>query len=429
MGIQRILSTGGQETRVAAACVAIALAVYLAHVLFSPTDPLDSSINGDARKYWAVAGLLVDENRYGETRYFFASEESIELRSWRPPLTSFFLATMRYLGLDTDQVRLVYWLLIALTCMLLWASMRLLTVSVSPVAAAVATAVAPILYLIHPQTVRASLTLAAEVPFIFLLTLTLFLVIKASHASSHSTTRWQLAALAGIVCGLGLLSRDIIVVLLPSLLLLLIVRTYRVEPGRGVATVALTFIAGFVVVAGAWQLRNNHIHDAFVFVSSSGGYNLYKSNVREWSPESSVKVLKRASDALRYNSEADASRILAREALDHIGNNPGQFAKQAATRVVRTWGPNAGLYAFSPGWWWMLILHGLLAGCLIKVLMEKDRRAEWLALASIPVMLTLMHSIVGAAPRFAMPVMLPCYLITAYVLATYVNSSYRQPRH
>ena len=88
-------AAGSKAHRIAAACVAMALLAYFLNAFLSPRDPLDSSLNGDARKYWAVADLLVKENRYAETRYFFLTSDSIELRSWRPPLTSFFLATMR----------------------------------------------------------------------------------------------------------------------------------------------------------------------------------------------------------------------------------------------------------------------------------------------------------------------------------------------
>jgi 4-amino-4-deoxy-L-arabinose transferase-like glycosyltransferase len=102
-----------------------------------------------------------------------------------------------------------------------------------------------------------------ETLFAFLLTLTLVLVVLARQTNAPA-----LGIAAGLVIGIGILTRPVSEYL-PLVLALVLVLTRR----RSVALLALAVVLGAAIPAGAWAIRN-HAKTGVATVSTIDGHNM-----------------------------------------------------------------------------------------------------------------------------------------------------------
>ena len=249
-----------------AALIILPLAAYAALLLYIPPDPLQTS---DAKSYWFTAGELLEKHEFRE-RFDTGTTPS----TWRPPLTAIFLAISRLTGLEASEILWINWVMVAVTAAVIIAAARELTSSKwTPY-------LAGFIYLAHPQTYLASRVLMSETPYMLVLSVCLLTALRSTRTAQRmSRVPYLLLLAVGLFYGLSLLARTVSLALLPGLVVLLIARSraaiHRTLHIRAVASRAAIFVAGTALVIVPWQIRNHHIHDSFVFISTAGSYNLY----------------------------------------------------------------------------------------------------------------------------------------------------------
>src|SRR5262245_1775149 len=100
-----------------------------------------------------------------------------------------------------------------------------------------------------------------------------------------------------------------------------------------------------------WGVRNYVVLDSFTLLSTEGGHVFWLGNNplydtfehREFSTNAGYTAMLPPSDelsaSLKGKSEAEASRIFARAAWQHIAAHPGAFLVRAARKTWNMWRP------------------------------------------------------------------------------------------
>ncbi len=183
--------------------------------------------------------------------------------SFRGPLYPAFLAVWyRVAGLEHRwfAARLAQAVLGALVAPLTWALARALMPARPRAADMAAGAVSA-----YPMLVLLPLALATENLFLPLSLGLLVLLVRGPRASA--APRWA-AATAGVL-GLAMLTRSVAAVFVP----LVLARAWTAKRAR--ARSVVTALAVLVALCGPWLVRNARLHGRWVWLETSGGYNLY----------------------------------------------------------------------------------------------------------------------------------------------------------
>jgi 4-amino-4-deoxy-L-arabinose transferase-like glycosyltransferase len=245
--------------------VVLIIAVVLRLVIFS-AFPLfrfeqTGAIHG-SDSYDAYARNLLETGVYGR--------EAGVPDALIPPLYSYALAGIYgVLGRGGLQVALFHILLdcISIIC-LFHISKRLL-----PQGATVG-ALAGLMYAFYPYLVFQNLTLIDTPIFMALLYGFLLLMVLLRERAVLDRGTWGIAAMGGLVLGLGMLTRPIV----PPLALLVAVwfmlRLNLLQTILRLLSVAL--VAGMVL--GLWIIRNYDVYKAFVPMTTTSGANFWQGN-------------------------------------------------------------------------------------------------------------------------------------------------------
>ncbi len=226
-----------------------------------------------------------------------------------PPLYSYVLAGWYALfGRGALQVAVLHILfdLIAIAC--LYAIARRLL----PRGDAVGT-LAGLMYALYPYLVFQNLTVIDTPLFMALLYVWLWLMVLLRGRDRLDVGTFGLAALGGVVFGLGLLTRPI----LPPLALLVAVWfLLRLNLWQTVARLLPVAVVGALVLI-PWIVRNYGVYDAFVPMTVTSGSNLWQGNSRyvipyfragydvQWTSPSADEL----TSADLWSREADAERF------------------------------------------------------------------------------------------------------------------------
>lgn len=144
---------------------------------------------------------------------------------------------------------------------------------------------------------------------------------------------WWLAA-AGVLLGLGALTRTVLWLFPPVFALGIIVFLSERFPRRLAAAGVL--LAAFAAVLAPWAIRNTRLHQTFVPIDVMGGRNLMMGNY-EHTP------LHRAWDAISIEGDSAWYRVLERECPNYKKLTQGQKDKLAMRRGLRFMAENPGL--------------------------------------------------------------------------------------
>lgn len=222
---------------------------------------------------------------------------------------------------------------------------------------------------------------------------------------------------AGALAGLAALTRETGLLLVP----LLAVLVWRASPVRGrrrlAAPAAVLAVAVATVVP--WTIRNAVALDAFVPVTTSGGYTAAGTYNRSsldheltgvWMPPERDPALREVILAAAPFDEVELDRLLRSEAIDFVGNEPTAVPKVLFWNVVRLFdlqGPGHALdyatYVPYPqgltraavyGSW---VLGALAVGGL--VVFRTWRRVPWPVLA-FPALAIVFHGLVSGEIRY-----------------------------
>ncbi len=257
----------------------------------------------DEMDYLGLAQRLVELGHY--------TQDGIAPTASRPPGYPAFLAIGIALGAGTQTLRIMNFVCLAASILLLY---RLTGRIGGPLAGAIAAALAlsyPLFFYaagtLYPQTLASTLFLLA-----------LVIVDRTDHPPDLVR-----ASGAGLVFG-------VLILTVPTFVFsFVIVGLWLVLTHRSRALPACaTGLAVVLLVLGSWQLRNYQKFGEFVFVSTNSGVNLLLGNSEKTRSDSGVNVdishFREASSGL---SEVERNRFFRDAALHWMAENPGSAAK------------------------------------------------------------------------------------------------------
>jgi 4-amino-4-deoxy-L-arabinose transferase-like glycosyltransferase len=243
--------------------------------------------------------------------------------------------------------------------------------------------------------------------------------------------RWL--ALAGVLCGLAVITRSNA----PALLLPLAIavaltgeRRLRARIGRAAALAGIALL-----VVAPWTLRNAMALDAFVPISTQNGAALagtYNDRSREdprwpgaWRPPARLRVFAPQLERV-YGDEAAEQRVLVDGSLDYMADHPGYVLELGVRNVWRlsglegrAWWHFSGRTLSLPGWTadlsgaaFLPFLVLAVAGAFTR---EARRAPRWLWL--MPLLMLLSVVFVVGEMRFRAPIDPFVLLLAALAIA------------
>ncbi len=356
-----------------------------------------------------------------------------------PPVYPLFLAGMCFVfgtGLDVViLIEIIQALIGAMCCIILYWIVALKFNERSAFVSA-------LLFCFYPILVYLCGQISAANAYVFINLVLLFLLFKGEKTEK---TRWFF--LAGLAFGLLLLSRAEVIVYAPFIILWisLVLCTNRAKRISAFAVAAL-------IVWAPWVYRNYRRFDAFVPLTTQGGYNLwqgqnpqatgtrsqYTDPPFQISPEKREKILSLRPD-VRYELELD--KIYMNEALMFMTKHPTEVLKLALRKFIFYWGYYWGIKFTYPGarsvaYWlpWFILLPFFMIGLIHSM---RDVRKYYLFYLYF-ILSTLIAMLFFVIPRyrlFILPLIFPFaaegffYLFTYCArnfLPTYTN---RRPVH
>ena len=282
----------------------------------------------DALNFHHIAASVSDGNGFGESMV----PPAVGPTAYRAPLYPIVLAGIyEVLGIATTKARLVQALIGAGTVGLVGVvAVQLWDRRVALIAMAIAA--------VYPPLVIIPTSLQWEVVFVPLL----LAVVAAALAYRRAPSLRSAAAVGGLI-GLLTLSRETgAAMLLPAGLLMTVAAGVRGR--RALAALAAAGLTAVAVVV-PWTLRNAAQLDAFVPVSTSGGYTLAgmysdaaahrRGSPGQWTLPSDDPRLLRVLQADSHLTEVEMDSRLRREALDYLGDHPSYLGTLAYWNTIR----------------------------------------------------------------------------------------------
>lgn len=306
----------------------VVLGTVLARVVF--LGVFGHTLSLQTSGYDAYAVNLRDGHGY--TRF-----EDHHADSDLPPLYPFFLVGVySVLGRDPIAVGIAQIGLDVLTVLLIyWIGRR--------VAGETAGLLAAALTGFYPYLIFQNLSMNDTALFMTLLTAGIALAYYV-----RDTLDWRAAAGLGIVFGLAALTKTLVVLILP----LLIVWWWREIGLRAALRLALIAGVTLVIVLAPWAIRNTRLHGEFVLVSTNGGSNLHQGNnacvadylARGWDAQW-VDCLPPEPEGL---DEVEADRWHRDQAIRYVRDHPGGWLRLLGVKLWVLWTPAIMPYDVPP---------------------------------------------------------------------------------
>jgi 4-amino-4-deoxy-L-arabinose transferase-like glycosyltransferase len=341
----------------------------------------------------------------------------------RVPVPVFYFALMyRLLGLDDRSLVIGQWILDTLTCLVLFAlALRVF----GDRRVAILTSVAWALY---PPALWLSNSRFSEPMMTLLLACLVYLLVWSQE--THQARRY---ALAGVMWGLCILTRPILIVLPLFFFPVLIVQLRRQLRRAVLAGMALAL--GGAIVLAPWVYRNYLVFHAFIPTSTISGLNLFRENYLldhdDYLTFRNIPIFQQTSKEMfdrRFGSVAvvetadDTQLLIDRtyrdEAIAKILEYPGRYIILSLVRVLRLWF-NVG-YGDPPSLASYLILIGHLVLIALTVKAFASYRGDWMFKLVPAFVLIVQHTltymaIVGAF-RYSVPLMPYLFMTGSYAL-------------
>lgn len=238
--------------------IAIFLRLSFLFLLNPPLIWIDSS------DYHQAAVSLIQGNGY-------SLEAGVPFANREPGYSLFFLAPIYFLfGQSIFAVQIIQ---IILSLIIIWLIFRLAKKYFSQKAAVIAA----LFFAFYPPLIAYSNEILTEIPFTFLLILTIFLIIKAFENDSL-----KLFILSGIFLGIATLTR-FIAVFLPIFLLPFFY--FFSKDWRKTIKYFLSITIVLIIFIFPWLLRNYLIFDTFIFGRLTSGEIFWSGSYIPWDGE------------------------------------------------------------------------------------------------------------------------------------------------
>ena len=295
---------------------------------------VSAKLTDDETHFWAIAGSVADGDGY---------EYAGEPTAWRPPVYTYAVALLRWIGLGVRGVQVVQALVAASIPLLLVACTRRLDLPkwAGVMAAAIGAVYPPFVHL-SSQVLSEN----ASIPLL-LLAVWLSLVVFAAPRA------WPLAAGAGIAWGAAILARPAAI---PAFAVALVVALVR-RP-----TSALMALAVGALVVAPWIVRNDDRVGGPTPVVSNESFTLWVSNRLDTDELKDVfrdpaypglqdygvygrdfpgihDLARREGFDFDGADEATRDRWFRELVVDDVGEDPWRFARRAAAKSVLALAP------------------------------------------------------------------------------------------
>ncbi len=278
---------------------------------------------------------------------------------------------------------------------------------------------AGLLFALNPNSIQSANVLGREAIVVFLTAVGIYLLLKSASAD-----RRGLAPVAGLFFGVGTLVKEttLIIGLVAAVWLAAVVFPWS---KRRVVALGLMVLA-VTLPATAWVIRNSLHHGRLTGISNLGGLALWNGFVRP-DPLKGAYYFKPIGDVGELDprtapSTVEADRRLAelarRYALQHPTETLGRFVQSLGlfwSPVSRTvWAK--GLTSRKAEIISLLYFAVVLPGFIVGLYLERHRRETALVIA-VALVITALHGLSDAAPRFRMVIELFVVIFAACSLS------------
>lgn len=239
----------------------------------------------------------------------------------------------------------------------------------------------------------------------------------------------------GVIFGLSALCRPTVWAFGIIAGIVWIVREWRLSPtslfAKNLWSRALPVVVSGAFVISPWIIRNYFVFDAFIPMTTHGGYTLLLANNEvfyeevvtpgwrtAWSGESLDAWQSDLSRAMNESlpaveGEVAQSRWMSDRAQNTIRNNPSLFLKSCGTRILRFWNPVPLSTPSRPisqivQWGIGLFSSVIFIGAILSPIIRKNDRglSQWVVLMSwsLILSLTLVHAVYWSNARMRTPI-------------------------
>ena len=259
------------------------------------------------------------------TGLFTDPQQSLTVRSFRPPLLAIVLAGVYGVaGHHLWVARVVNAVLSAATCVVVMAVARRVFDERTAL-------VAGLLAAVYPKFVYYAGSLVTETLCTYLLAVAVALLLAGREVERG----WWPWLTAGVALGLATLARSSLLLFAPvAALWVLVVRGSK----RRAAAEAGLVVLGFVAAMTPWWVRNARIHGRFVAATTEGGYTLWVTN-NERADGSGHCFFPRPPGEFDGLTESEIDRLFWRKGVAYIRAHPAHFVRLAGAKFVRFWRP------------------------------------------------------------------------------------------
>jgi hypothetical protein len=404
--MKRIDESAGQWTL---AAVVVGLALRLA---FGMVYWVDKPLTHDEREYLALAGSLQDGRGF---RYEPSHDTGTTQQFGRAPGYPAFLALIGAGSASATsvptRVKVAQSVVGALG---IWIIAAIAARAAGPRAGAIAAALAAV----YPPLVWVCSYALSESLYSVIALLAAHAVQAAAGGANQRTPgrrSWLLAASAGLLTGVAILTRPAMLLFLPLAALWM--------ASRRQWGVALALVAAAVIVVAPWTIRNVREYGRFVLVASEGGVTFWTGNhplARGEGDLAANPVLKMAELQFRRAhpglTAEELEPLYYRDALNWIAAHPGQWLVLLLRKIFYTVVPAGPSYTLHSTKYWaasvssyLVVLSLALVGYR-RLWIDRRRPTAVLLLGASAVLVGLVFF---PQERFRIPVIDPVLIIGA----------------
>ncbi|WP_028324527.1 ArnT family glycosyltransferase [Desulfatirhabdium butyrativorans] len=252
---------------------------------------------------------------------------------------------------------------------------------------------------------------------------------------------WGNAILTGIFLGVSILTSNVLVPIIPSLLIWLFVSMNGTAKTKSFRIMALVFTMSFVIAP--LLVRNFIVFDMFPLLKSTAGTNLWLGNnplatgtFYLQNGEKASTILPKAFVEAQCLSETEQDHILYEQAMRYIQNNPIRFIKLFLIKLYYfLWFPPDHLLSREAGILKKISMAPyilLLAGCMIGIYMAIGKYPkETFLLCAVILTVALLYSVfIVGHPRYRMTIEPYMIILLSYAVKAWIakTSLFKQRR-
>lgn len=289
---------------------------------------------------------------------------------------------------------------------------------------------AGLLAAIYPGAVTMSVLVLSEAPFVPLMLIVLWalaaLLRAGQSASPRSGTQVMLAAVAGCVSGIAVLTRPSWLLFLPFYFVLRLALAEKRGRELGLAIVAG---AAMALTMTPWWVRNYRVTGEFVPTTLQVGASLYdglhagatgaSDTGMEFSSEFAAELRREdaAADPPPGNFEYRLNQRLAAAAVVWARENPGGVLRLAGAKIARTWWPWPAAAELPGGasvrWSFALGALGIALPAAIYAIRRRFWRSPLFPLVVPVLYFTLLHAVFVGSIRYRQPALVALVVLAA----------------